>query len=132
MPRIQVFVVSAMDLPNTDVLSKTDAYCRVTMGGTEVLKTKVVNNNLNPVWDAKKFVQWDGINDLIFSIWDSDTFTSDDWVGQYILTKSHVQNGYKGTVPLNMGKRYRRSKNATLTIKVAPPDSACCGGCSVM
>mmetsp|Transcript_29402 Transcript_29402/g.91457 ORF Transcript_29402/g.91457 Transcript_29402/m.91457 type:complete len:137 (-) Transcript_29402:4-414(-) len=132
---IHIHVINAMDLPNMDWMGKTDAYCKVSMGGQEVMKTKVINNNLNPVWDAKSVVKWDGINDLIFSIWDSDTLTKDDWVGQYVLPKSQIRAGFKGSVPLQIGTSFQKGasgKRPVLTLKVEPPESGCCGGCSVM
>uniref|UniRef100_A0A7S1LNZ3 C2 domain-containing protein n=1 Tax=Alexandrium catenella TaxID=2925 RepID=A0A7S1LNZ3_ALECA len=135
MSQIQIQIVNGMDLPNMDGLDKTDGYVKVTMGGTEVMKTKVINNNLNPVWNATATVKWDGINDLIFTVWDSDLFTRDDWIGQYILSKGHIRAGFKGTVPLNVGKKVKKGSASThpsIQIKVAPPDSGCCGGCSVM
>eukprot|EP00415_Alexandrium_ostenfeldii_P000475 UN0475 len=113
-----------------DFLDKTDAYVKVTMGGKEVMKTKVIDNNLSPVWDAKAAVHWDGINDLIFTVMDSDLFTSDDCVGQYVLTKGHIRQGFKGTVPLDVSKRFKGGvKQPSLTIRVVPGDVL---SCSVM
>mmetsp|Transcript_107925 Transcript_107925/g.315573 ORF Transcript_107925/g.315573 Transcript_107925/m.315573 type:complete len:136 (-) Transcript_107925:101-508(-) len=135
MSQIQVHVLNATELPNMDFLDKTDAYVKVTMAGKEVLRTKVIDNNLNPVWDEKATVMWDGTSDLLFSIWDSDLLTSDDWVGQYLMSKHQIKKGFKGAVPLNVGTKFKKgsgSKQPTLTIKVVPPDSGCCGDCSIM
>eukprot|EP00408_Alexandrium_pacificum_P013729 CAMPEP_0171236122 /NCGR_PEP_ID=MMETSP0790-20130122/42291_1 /TAXON_ID=2925 /ORGANISM="Alexandrium catenella, Strain OF101" /LENGTH=124 /DNA_ID=CAMNT_0011702439 /DNA_START=90 /DNA_END=461 /DNA_ORIENTATION=+ len=121
----QVHVVNGMDLPNMDFLDKTDAYVKVSMGGTEVLKTKVIDNNLNPVWNERASFKWDGINDLIFTVWDSDLLTADDWVGQYVLHKGYIKAGFKGTVPLNVGGKFKKgTKQPTITIRLVAPESA--------
>mmetsp|Transcript_48467 Transcript_48467/g.109089 ORF Transcript_48467/g.109089 Transcript_48467/m.109089 type:complete len:135 (+) Transcript_48467:88-492(+) len=134
MRRVEVHVIGAFDLPNMDgPFDKTDAYVRCTMGGKQVFRTKTINNKECPVWDEKHRFEWDGINDLIFSVWDSDTFTADDWIGQYKVNTNAVRAGFKGTVNLTMSPKVRARKQPTLTLKVCGPGKdSCCGGCEVM
>lgn len=63
MCKLQVFVEKAVKLPNTDApvpgaatvrgaTDQTDAYASITVGGHTV-RTKTVQNNLNPVWETE-------------------------------------------------------------------------------
>mmetsp|Transcript_26290 Transcript_26290/g.45712 ORF Transcript_26290/g.45712 Transcript_26290/m.45712 type:complete len:312 (-) Transcript_26290:115-1050(-) len=99
-------VLAAMDLPNTDAMGKSDPYCTVTMGGTKLFSTPSRSGTLNPSWGTTKQIHWDGMNDLIFTILDSDLFTKDDWMAQYILTKDEIPQGVSGTFPLQVQEKF--------------------------
>ena len=50
--QINVHIMDGYDIPNTDIIGKTDPYVRVKLNDQEfVQKTKVINNTLNPCWD---------------------------------------------------------------------------------
>mmetsp|Transcript_12483 Transcript_12483/g.29295 ORF Transcript_12483/g.29295 Transcript_12483/m.29295 type:complete len:135 (+) Transcript_12483:171-575(+) len=134
MSSILVGVISAQGLPNADWLDKSDPYCTVTMAGAEVVRTKVVNNDLNPVWNEEAHVKWDGRSELVFTVMDSDLISTHDKLGEYVLPVSTIRSGFKGTVQLSVDEKMKRQlrTSPTLKIKLAPPDSNCCGGCSVM
>ena len=44
-------IEAAKGLRNADVIGKSDPFCTVKMNGTKVGQTKVINNNLNPIWN---------------------------------------------------------------------------------
>mmetsp|Transcript_63638 Transcript_63638/g.110915 ORF Transcript_63638/g.110915 Transcript_63638/m.110915 type:complete len:134 (-) Transcript_63638:86-487(-) len=126
-------LIGAMDLPNTDGgMGKSDPYCKVTMGASEVMKTKSVRNNLNPAWGMTKVIQWDGLNDIIFTVMDSDFFTKDDFMCQFILPKTQIPQGTQGTFPMQLSPKFRGTCTPQITIKLAIGAEGCCGGCSVM
>uniref|UniRef100_A0A2P2K0D7 Synaptotagmin-5 n=2 Tax=Rhizophora mucronata TaxID=61149 RepID=A0A2P2K0D7_RHIMU len=105
---LTVTVVSAEDLPATDLMGKADPYVVLTMkkGGMKN-KTRVVNDSLNPVWNQTfDFVVEDGLHDmLILEVWDHDTFGK-DYVGRCIstLTKVILEGESKETLQLEGAK----------------------------
>ena len=52
--RIYVEIHNAENLPNKDVTSKSDPFVTVEIDGKEVFKTRVIKNQLNPVWEASE------------------------------------------------------------------------------
>ena len=53
---IKVSVVGATDLRNADgMMGKSDPFVEVKWRGASVLKTKAVQNNLNPTWANESF-----------------------------------------------------------------------------
>ena len=49
---INIHIMDGYDIPNTDLIGKTDPYVLVKLNDQEfVQKTKVINNTLNPCWD---------------------------------------------------------------------------------
>ena len=50
--KFNIHIMDGYDIPNTDLIGKTDPYVRVKLNDQEfVQKTKVINNSLNPVWN---------------------------------------------------------------------------------
>ena len=50
--KIHIHLMDGYDIPNTDLIGKTDSYIRIKLNDQEFYhKTKVVNNSLIPVWD---------------------------------------------------------------------------------
>ncbi|KAK4265260.1 hypothetical protein QN277_026336 [Acacia crassicarpa] len=89
---LSVTVISAEDLPPADLMGKADPFVVLTMKKTENKnKTRVVNNNLNPVWNQTfDFVVEDGLHDmLIVEVYDHDTFGK-DYMGRCIMTLTRV------------------------------------------
>ncbi|KAM7268820.1 hypothetical protein ACFE04_010986 [Oxalis oulophora] len=89
---LSITVISAEDLPVVDLLGKADPYVVLTMKKTASrTKTRVVNNNLNPMWNQTfDFVVEDGLHDmLVLEVWDHDTFGK-DFIGRCILTLTRV------------------------------------------
>ena len=52
LKRIHIHVMDGHDIPNIDLIGKTDPYLRLKLGDQEfVQKTSVKDNTLNPLWD---------------------------------------------------------------------------------
>ncbi|KAK9070167.1 hypothetical protein SSX86_010567 [Deinandra increscens subsp. villosa] len=89
---LSVTVMSAHDLPVVDLFGKSDPYVVLLMKKTgQKLKTRVINNTLNPVWNQTfDFVVEDGLRDLLTcEVWDHDTFGKDK-MGKCIMTLTRV------------------------------------------
>ncbi|KAI9125670.1 hypothetical protein K1719_003088 [Acacia pycnantha] len=89
---LSVTVISAEDLPPADLMGKADPFVVLTMKKTENKnKTRVVNDNLNPVWNQTfDFVVEDGLHDMLMAeVYDHDTFGK-DYMGRCIMTLTRV------------------------------------------
>ncbi|KGN60714.1 synaptotagmin-5 [Cucumis sativus] len=108
---LSVTVISAEDLPATDLVGKSDPYVVLTMKKSGMKnKTRVVNESLNPIWNQTfDFVVEDGLHDmLIVEVWDHDTFGK-DYMGRCILTLTRVilEGEYKESFELDGAKSGR-------------------------
>ncbi|XP_026387608.1 synaptotagmin-5-like [Papaver somniferum] len=105
---LSVTVISAEEVPATDMLGKADPYVILSLkkAGTKN-KTRVVNDSLNPVWNQTfDFVVEDGLHDmLVLELYDHDTFGK-DYIGRCIITLTRVilEGEYNDTVPLDGAK----------------------------
>ncbi|XP_068344653.1 synaptotagmin-5-like [Pyrus communis] len=105
---LTITMISAEDLPPADLMGKADPYIILTLkkSGTKN-KTRVVNDNLNPVWNQTfDFVVEDGLHDmLILEVWDHDTFGK-DYMGRCIMTLTRViiEGEYQDSIPLDGAK----------------------------
>ncbi|XP_026454629.1 synaptotagmin-5-like isoform X1 [Papaver somniferum] len=105
---LSVTVISAEEVPATDILGKADPYVILSLkkAGTKN-KTRVVNDSLNPVWNQTfDFVVEDGLHDmLVLELYDHDTFGK-DYIGRCIITLTRVilEGEYSDTVPLDGAK----------------------------
>lgn len=89
---LSVTVISAEDLPSTDLMGKSDPFVEITMKKSEQKnQTRVLNDTLNPVWNQTfDFVIEDGLHELlILEVWDHDTFGKDK-LGRCIMTLTRV------------------------------------------
>lgn len=78
---IKVNVVKGSDLAIRDVRS-SDPYVMLTLGNQSV-KTRVIKNNLNPVWNEKLMLSIpDDVPPLIVNVFDKDKFSTDDHMGE--------------------------------------------------
>ncbi|KAL8496942.1 hypothetical protein ACS0TY_020575 [Phlomoides rotata] len=85
---LSVTVVSAEDLPATDLMGKSDPFVVLMMKKSEHKhKTRVLNDTLNPVWNQTfDFVVEDGLHELlILEVYDHDTFGKEK-MGRCIMT----------------------------------------------
>ncbi|KAI3908436.1 hypothetical protein MKW92_040890 [Papaver armeniacum] len=105
---LSVTVISAEEVPATDILGKADPYVILSLkkAGTKN-KTRVVNDSLNPVWNQTfDFVVEDGLHDmLVLELYDHDTFGK-DYIRRCIITLTRVilEGEYNDTVPLDGAK----------------------------
>ncbi|CAO2816161.1 unnamed protein product [Amaranthus hypochondriacus] len=78
---IKVNVVRGTNLAIRDMVS-SDPYVILSLGQQSV-KTRVIKNNLNPVWNEKLMLSIpDCVPPLKLLVYDKDTFTTDDFMGQ--------------------------------------------------
>ncbi|RZC06124.1 Synaptotagmin-4 [Glycine soja] len=117
---LSVTVISAEDLPAVDLMGKADPFVVLLLKKTEKkLKTRVVNESLNPVWNQTfDFVVEDGLHEmLILEVYDHDTFGKEK-IGRVILTLTKVilEGEYNETYPLDGAK----SGNISLHLKWTP------------
>ncbi|XP_075102996.1 synaptotagmin-5-like [Nicotiana tabacum] len=108
---LSVTVISAEDVPVTDLMGKSDPFVVLIMKKSEQKnKTRVLNNTLNPVWNQTfDFVVEDGLHDLlILEVWDHDTFGKDK-IGRCIMTLTRVilEGEFKDTFTLDGSKSGR-------------------------
>ncbi|KAL8503699.1 hypothetical protein ACS0TY_022426 [Phlomoides rotata] len=102
---LSVTVISAENLPATDLIGKSDPFVELTMKKSEQKdKTRVLNDTLNPVWNQTfEFVVEDGLHELlILEVYDHDIFGKDK-IGRCImtLTKAILEGEYKDTFPID-------------------------------
>ncbi|KAI4316348.1 hypothetical protein L6164_024336 [Bauhinia variegata] len=89
---LSVTVISAEDLPSMDLIGKSDPYVVLRLKKTgKKLKTRVVNESLNPVWNQTfDFVVEDALHDmLVLEVWDHDIFGKNK-IGRVIMTLTKV------------------------------------------
>ncbi|KAL0311755.1 UNVERIFIED_CONTAM: Synaptotagmin-4 [Sesamum radiatum] len=85
---LSVTIMSAENLPATDLMGKSDPFVVLTMRKSEQkCKTRVLNDTLNPIWNQTfDFVVEDGLHELlIMEVYDHDTFGKDK-MGRCLLT----------------------------------------------
>ncbi|KAL2346698.1 hypothetical protein Fmac_000698 [Flemingia macrophylla] len=117
---LSVTVISAEDLPAVDLMGKADPFVVLMLKKTDKkLKTRVVNESLNPVWNQTfDFVVEDGLHEmLILEVYDHDTFGKEK-IGRVILTLTKVilEGEYSETFPIEGAK----SGNISLHFKWTP------------
>jgi hypothetical protein len=83
--QIQVQMKAGRNMPAMDMDGTSDPYAVVFVGEDEAAsqKTKVCNSDLNPVWDET--LSFAGVKEgdtLTVKVFDSDTFGSDDFIGE--------------------------------------------------
>ncbi|KAM5564450.1 synaptotagmin-4 [Rosa sericea] len=114
---LSVTVISAEDLPIVDFMGKADPYVVLVMKKSEAKqKTRVITNNLNPVWNQTfDFMVEDALHEmLIVEVWDHDTFGKDR-IGRVIMTLTRVlmEGEYQECYPIDIAK----SGRITLSLK---------------
>jgi len=118
--KLEITVESACNLYNSDgvLAGKSDPYVIVEVPGQEnmKLKTEVVSNELNPVWNFSGKIAGFMDGDILrFTVMDKDTFPKpDDFLGKAELTaQDFYPNGFHGELALADSKT-----QATLTVTV--------------
>lgn len=92
-----------------DILSKPDAYLKVSLNNTYVGKTDIVNNDQTPSWN-QAFVQDYKKDDCIYvSMWDYDPLDPDDLIDNFKICDFSAS-----------GILYGRNDKAAIQVKVEP------------
>lgn len=103
---VKISLQGAKDLCNRDLVpGKSDPYCICEIPGkpSSKFKTKVVKDSLDPFW--YRVVELSGFantDTLRFSVFDKDTLTADDCLGQATLSREDAVKGggFKGELTL--------------------------------
>ena len=70
-------LISAKSLINVDMFSVSDPYVVLTLGSS-VIRSRCIDNNLNPVWNETYILPWrEGDKNLIIQVFDYDIGISD-------------------------------------------------------
>lgn len=69
---MRIHIKSAKNLENKDVVGYSDPFVIVYLNGKQVAQTKVINDNLSPVWNEHFEVPFDTINSLKLEVFDKD------------------------------------------------------------
>ena len=88
-----IHIQNALGLRNADVVGKSDPFCQVTLNGRNVGKTKVVNNNLNPIWNWSTHIELDSETlgnswartEILVECFDHDLIGKNDFLGRVLL-----------------------------------------------
>ncbi|KAL0446763.1 UNVERIFIED_CONTAM: protein C2-DOMAIN ABA-RELATED 7 [Sesamum latifolium] len=105
---LRIRVRRGMNLAVRDTRS-SDPYV-VIESGSQRVKTRVVKDNCNPVWDEELTIYVKDLNDPItLSVYDKDTFTGDDSMGNArIDIKAYIECLRMGLKDLPDGTRIDR------------------------
>lgn len=80
-----VVIDNAKNLSSSDYNGKSDPYVIIYVNNKEEGKTKVISNNLNPIW-RETFELVLNLNDNIeFKIYDHDNLNKDDYLGSVFI-----------------------------------------------
>jgi hypothetical protein len=93
MGRLDVRIVEARNLPNTETFGKPDPYVVVEVENSNQ-KTSVAASTVNPKWDEVfKFVVADpDSSQLVLKLWNKNLI-SDDYMGEYKMSLSGLEKG---------------------------------------
>lgn len=99
MGRLEIRVCGARNIGNVQVIGKPDPYVKVKTGDKKKktqcnYKTRVVENNLNPVWNELFKFQIGDIDatQILFELW-NDNVLVDDLLGTYALSINGLKRG---------------------------------------
>jgi hypothetical protein len=116
-------IVGARGLRDADWIPGTgasDCFCKVKVADDPeslLHETATINNTLCPVWEEEvQIAEFQDGKDLEFSVWDADTGTGNESLGNVVLKNEDFKDGFNKTVKLlNAGEK---QKDACLRIKV--------------
>eukprot|EP00257_Ricinus_communis_P028476 XP_025015890.1 elicitor-responsive protein 3 [Ricinus communis] len=83
---LEVLLVAAKALPDTDFITKMDPYVRLICRSQEQKSSVASGKGSEPEWNETfVFTISEGASELILKIMDGDRFTNDDFVGEAII-----------------------------------------------
>ncbi|KEP64816.1 UNVERIFIED_CONTAM: Elicitor-responsive protein, putative [Hammondia hammondi] len=119
---VTVTVHSARELHSTNLITKMDPYCIVTMGN-HTFKTNVDDHgNKTPCWNQAFKMDYVGEAQMRFKILDKDKLTKDDYIGMADVTLSPIVYGtrfYNAEIELTR-KEGKRAGFLKITIEFEP------------
>merc|ERR1711862_611494 len=115
---LKLTIHGGIRLKAMDTNGLSDPYVKVTMSGQEE-RTLTVRNNLNPVWDHDSLMVVYSMDDFIqFSVFDEDSFSTDDLIGECTYTLSQVEQNKMQwlTLPLEDSRSSGIIKSGSLKV----------------
>jgi len=133
--QLTVFIVSASGLPNADgdegVLMSgggSDPYCVCTIPSKKrsSIKTRVIRDNLNPVWNFEGILpDYVGGDNIEFKVYDKDYGKEDDLLATCLVKgRTFYPGGFTGDVQLNVVYGPARNTEAFLRLKLLIKDAS--------
>lgn len=126
--RLKVNIIGAHYLRDADLAGKSDPYCVCEVVGKpgSRFQTKVINDNLNPVWNTRgELTDFSPGEELRFSVFDRDKGASnvDECLGQAkLLSPQFLPNGFEGELLLaDPGSTSKDESQPVLRVKVVAP-----------
>lgn len=124
--RISITVVKAASLKNMEVIGKSDPYVTLHIRPILKVKTKVVNNNLNPVWNEtfELIAEDKETQSIIFEVFDEDEISQDKKLGIVKLplvdleAETSKEFELRLLPSLDMMKIKDKKDRGTITVKV--------------
>lgn len=112
---LTVVIVAAKSLRNADFvvfnpLDVSDPYCvcEIPDKPQHKIRTRTIDNNLDPVWNHEEFLHgWEPGDPLLFTVYDKDFGKRDEKLGWVKLMSSQFQKGFEGDVDLHDCKGHR-------------------------
>lgn len=107
--QVNLTIISGKNLPKTDRFSAIDAYMVVNVPNYSQVKTKVVDDNANPVWDSTHNVMLSydfqsptPLPKISFELWDKNTLKDEKVsTAEFQVMPVHLQNPGAIEVPLH-------------------------------
>eukprot|EP00742_Colponemidia_sp_Colp-10_P001201 GILJ01001294.1.p1 GENE.GILJ01001294.1~~GILJ01001294.1.p1 ORF type:complete len:241 (-),score=18.84 GILJ01001294.1:74-796(-) len=87
---LEVHLIEGINLVAGDLNGLSDPYCVVQLGRQQ-MKTRKKKNTLNPRWEEKLLLCWDGKDALNITVYDWDRFTKDDFIGSARVALDQLQ-----------------------------------------
>ncbi|KAG9443683.1 hypothetical protein H6P81_015023 [Aristolochia fimbriata] len=116
---IKVNVVRGTNLAVRDVVT-SDPYVILTLGH-QSMKTRVIKNNLNPVWNERIMLSIpDPVPPLKLQVYDKDTFSTDDRMGeaeidiQPLVSAAKAYENSTISEPMHLGKWLANEDNTLI------------------
>jgi Ca2+-binding EF-hand superfamily protein len=115
--RIRIKIISAQGLRKADATGNSDPFvvCEIPGKGM-ICKTKVQQNTQKPVWDYDHITQYTPGHSLKFSVWDSDTLSSDLLGESELMTHRFYPYGFRGDLALKDSAK--KDTQATLAVTI--------------
>lgn len=124
--KLTITIVKASALKNLEMIGKSDPYVVLYIRPMLKVKTKVIDNNLNPIWDEtfELIVEDKETQSVIFEVYDEDNVQHDKKLGVAKLMLSGLEHDttkefdLKLQPELDMMKIKDKKDRGTLNIKV--------------
>lgn len=88
--RIEVTPITAVINKDTDLIGKMDPYVEVTVNGVSQRTNVVKSGGRNPSWNQTLYFNAQPNDNIIFRIYDKDTLTRDDFIGEVCVPMNEV------------------------------------------